>query len=66
MCPLDFHQVHNDVEADILISFVSGNHGDYWPFDGRGGHIAHGFYPFFGGDIHFDDDEWWGKTYPGK
>ena len=42
---------------DIEIKWAVGNHGDYDPFDGPGGTLAHGFYPQYGGDIHFDDSE---------
>lgn len=50
-------------DADILVAFGSGYHGDAFPFDGPGNVLAHAFYPYamiaFGGDIHFDNDENW-------
>lgn len=52
-----------DPDADIIIAFGAGHHGDRFPFDGPGNVLAHAFYPYemsdFGGDIHFDNDENW-------
>jgi hypothetical protein len=49
----------------VKILFGSGAHGDSYPFDGRGGVLAHTFYPAppnpepIAGDMHFDDSEIW-------
>lgn len=53
--------------ADFKISFVTGNHGDGYSFDGSGGVLAHAFYPppnggSYAGQLHFDDDENWTDT----
>ena len=43
----------------IDISFNRFNHGDGDPFDGRGGTLAHAYFPIYGGNAHFDDSEFW-------
>ncbi|CAJ1065837.1 collagenase 3-like [Xyrichtys novacula] len=64
--PLDFKQIRSGT-ADIMILFKGGYHGDFYPFDGRGGVLAHANSPGRdqGGDTHFDDDETWTLTQRG-
>ncbi|XP_018566418.1 matrix metalloproteinase-2-like isoform X2 [Anoplophora glabripennis] len=50
-------------DADIVVLFGAGDHGDEFPFDGQGYVLAHAFFPLKqydkSGDIHFDADEKW-------
>uniref|UniRef100_A0A8D0GDG0 Peptidase metallopeptidase domain-containing protein n=1 Tax=Sphenodon punctatus TaxID=8508 RepID=A0A8D0GDG0_SPHPU len=65
--PLTFTKVHGG-NADIMISFVSGYHNDFNPFDGPHGMLAHAYAPSnspIGGDAHFDEDEDWAKDFQG-
>ena len=51
--------VKSSGSVHIDIRFERGNHGDEDNFDGRGGTLAHAFFPIYGGDVHFDADENW-------
>lgn len=54
-----FKQVEpSEAQPDLKISFQRGDHGDGTPFDGRGGYLAHAFFPE-GGTMHVDADEDW-------
>jgi hypothetical protein len=52
-------------QKTIHVMFGTGDHGDGYPFDGRGRTLAHTFYPSppnpepVAGDMHLDDDEPW-------
>ena len=60
---LTFQESYDDKHADIQIFFYSKYHGDGYPFDGAGSVLAHAFFPGAGrgGDVHFDEDEYWSE-----
>jgi Matrixin len=55
--PLAFSET-SLANADLKISWETGDHGDGYPFDGTNGVLAHAFYPT-DGRVHFDDAESW-------
>ncbi|MFN8382794.1 MAG: matrixin family metalloprotease [Anaerolineales bacterium] len=61
--PLSFNEVADSAQADILIGWAEGEHGDGDPFDGPGNVLAHASYPNPYNDkqvfLHFDDAERW-------
>ncbi len=61
--PLTFTQASDQNQADILIGWATGDHGDGEPFDGPGNVLAHSSFPHPYDDrqvfLHFDDDEHW-------
>jgi hypothetical protein len=66
--PLTFTRVITATDADFVVSWETGDHGDGSPFDGSGSGgfniFAHAFYPE-DGRIHFDEAETWGHTHGG-
>ena len=61
---LRFIRLDTPNNADLIIKWERGSHGDGEPFDGNGGILAHAFFPppvggTYAGHLHFDDDESW-------
>lgn len=61
--PLTFNEVSDSAQADILIGWAEGEHGDGDPFDGPSDVLAHASYPSPYQErqvfLHFDDAERW-------
>lgn len=62
--PITFTETASEAGADIVIKWVTGNHGDDTVFGVPGAPLAHAFYPPPGtgtlpGDVHFDDGRAW-------
>lgn len=61
--PLTFTEVTNENDANMVIGWASGDHGDGDAFDGPGDVLAHATSPNPYDDrqvfLHFDDDERW-------
>jgi hypothetical protein len=67
--PLRFSEVPLSANPEIVIRFVSGDHGDGSNFDGPSGTLAHAFYPppnggDLAGDTHMDEAENWSVNLP--
>lgn len=64
---LSFTYVSSSGARTIGVEFHTGAHGDAYAFDGKGGFLAHAFYPPpwnsepLAGDLHLDDDETWSE-----
>jgi len=61
---LTFTEDNGRGKVHIEIRFETKAHGDDDPFDGLGGTLAHAFFPVYGGDVHFDDEEDWTVNTP--
>ena len=61
--PLIFTETSDETQANILVGWASGDHGDGDPFDGPGDVLAHASFPNPYDDrqvfLHFDNDERW-------
>ncbi len=61
--PITFNETSDSAQADILIGWAEGDHGDGDSFDGPGDVLAHASYPNPYQDrtvfLHFDDAERW-------
>lgn len=63
---LKFIEINDRSNADIVISFEVGDHGDNNPFHKGTDQLGHAFYPGTGrgGDIHFNGDlDWYFNIY---
>lgn len=51
----------SSTNPSVKIDFYAKEHGDGYPFDGKGRVLAHAFFPPYG-QLHFDDDESWSSV----
>ncbi|XP_029458280.1 matrix metalloproteinase-20-like [Rhinatrema bivittatum] len=65
--PLNFVKT-DSADADIVITFATKDHGDFFPFDGPRGILGHAYEPGegIGGDVHLDEEEFWTMGYVKK
>ena len=58
---MKFRKISHKDNPDIVTFFAEGYHNDNTAFDGKGGFLAHAYYPGtgIGGDTHFDGAEPW-------
>jgi len=59
--PLTVTRTFVRADADLVVDWVVGDHGDGSPFDGAGNILAHAFFPS-DGRIHFDESETWSHS----
>lgn len=61
--PLTFSETASSNDAEIIVEWAVGDHGDGDPFDGPGDVLAHASFPNPYDErqvfLHFDDDERW-------
>lgn len=61
--PLTFSEATSSNDAEVLVEWAVGDHGDGDPFDGPGDVLAHASFPNPYDErqviLHFDDDERW-------
>ncbi len=55
----------SDLNPDITITFVSGEHNDMFPFEGANGTLGHAFFPssLDRGQVHMNSDRQWSECH---
>ncbi|KNA23775.1 hypothetical protein SOVF_021490 [Spinacia oleracea] len=62
--PFSFQEVGEGSRSNLVFGFAVGDHGDGFPFDGRGGVLGHSFPPP-DGRSHYDANDIWSDN-PGQ